>query len=93
MMLGVMVAVCVAVGNVSVVVLVAVMVELGVSELGKVLVAVRAILEGNACVEVVSIGVSDGDAVKVGDGVLVGDEGFAGFFVGMLVASGGFGAV
>lgn len=40
MMLGVMVAFCVAVGIVSVVVLVAVMVELGVSELGKVLVAV-----------------------------------------------------
>ena len=36
----------------------------------------------------VSIGVSDGNSVKVGEAVLVGDEGFDGFLVGLLVGDG-----
>ncbi len=96
-MLGVIVEVCVEFGNVPVPVFVAGKVELGVVELGLVPVAVWAIFEGNAWVGVagvdVSVGVAVGKSVEVGEPMLVGDEGFAGLYVGLLVAGGGIEAV
>lgn len=97
MALGVMVAVCGEVGKLSVGAIVEVIVELGVSEPCKVLVAVWAIFVEMACVAVggveVSTGAVEGSFVHVGEAVLVADGEITGTFVGPLVAAGEFGAV